>query len=90
MFTRAKVVVFIDGDFWHGYRLPQWQNKLSPPWRKKIQDTRQRDLRNFRLLRRRGWHVLRIWEHQIAATPETCVDRVKRALEEASKDGPRE
>lgn len=24
-----KIAVFIDGDFWHGYRYPQWKNTLS-------------------------------------------------------------
>ena len=45
VFVKQKVVVFIDGDFWHGYRFPQWKNKLSPFWREKIGKTRERDKR---------------------------------------------
>lgn len=25
MFTAARVIVFVDGDFWHGYRFPRWR-----------------------------------------------------------------
>lgn len=24
----GRVAIFIDGDFWHGYRLPAWENGL--------------------------------------------------------------
>src|SRR5437870_11693609 len=61
----TKLVVFLDGDFWHGWRFPAWAHKLTPFWRNKIADNRTRDVRNFRALRRRGWKVLRVWEHQI-------------------------
>src|SRR5580704_12677036 len=48
VFTRQKVAVFIDGDFWHGYRLAAWEHKLQPFWREKILCNRARDLSNFR------------------------------------------
>src|SRR5262249_47704798 len=25
-----KVVIFVDGDFWHGYRFADWRDKLTP------------------------------------------------------------
>ncbi len=28
VFTRAKICVFIDGDFWHGYDFETWEDKL--------------------------------------------------------------
>ena len=27
--TTCKIAIFVDGDFWHGWRFPQWRNKLS-------------------------------------------------------------
>jgi DNA mismatch endonuclease (patch repair protein) len=77
---QAKVAVFLDGDFWHGWRFPLWEHKLSEKWRTKISETRERDQRNFRLLRQRGWRILRIWEHQIERSPEGCVARILRVL----------
>ncbi|TKJ35814.1 MAG: very short patch repair endonuclease [Planctomycetes bacterium B3_Pla] len=65
VFVKARLVVFLDGDFWHGYRFPQWEKTLAKFWRKKIGETRKRDQRNFAKLRRMGWRVLRIWEHSI-------------------------
>src|SRR5437870_5476979 len=30
VFPSHCLAVFIDGDFWHGYRFPQWKGNLSP------------------------------------------------------------
>jgi DNA mismatch endonuclease, patch repair protein len=76
VFVRAKVVVFVDGDFWHGYRYPLWKHKISQFWQKKIETTRKRDQRNFRKLRRMGWKVVRIWEHTIEDDPNRAVSTV--------------
>jgi DNA mismatch endonuclease, patch repair protein len=82
VFQRARLVVFIDGDFWHGWRFPLWQHKLSAKWRNKIAATRARDQRNFAKLRRLGWRVIRIWEHQVEFSPHECVDRILAVREE--------
>lgn len=82
VFRRAKLAVFLDGDFWHGWRFPLWQHKLSEKWRKKIAATRERDQRNFRKLHQDGWKVLRIWEHQIERSPEECVERILKIRQE--------
>lgn len=81
VFPEAKLAVFIDGDFWHGWRFPLWQHKLTEKWRNKIEATRRRDKRNFRRLRQCGWKVLRLWEHQIESNPAKCLNKVMAALE---------
>ncbi len=86
VFRRAKLVVFLDGDFWHGWRFPLWQHKLSEKWRIKIAATRERDQRNFRRLRKEGWKVLRIWEHQIERSPQSCVERILEVRQERLTD----
>lgn len=80
IFPKAKVVVFLDGDFWHGYRFPQWERSLSKFWRKKIGETRKRDQRNFAKLRRMGWQVLRIWEHRIERDLDGVICKIRTAL----------
>jgi len=82
VFPAALVAVFIDGDFWHGYRFPVWRGKLSPFWQRKIGETRRRDQRNFRRLRRMGWRVLRIWQHELEADFESCIRRIQSAVVE--------
>jgi DNA mismatch endonuclease (patch repair protein) len=80
VFRRAMVAVFVDGDFWHGWRFPSWKSKLAPYWRKKIDSNRRRDRRNHKRLARMGWTVVRIWQHQLEADPIKCVDRIEKAV----------
>ena len=80
LFREARVAVFVDGDFWHGWRFPVWKDKLSEKWAAKIDATRLRDARNFRKLRRAGWQVVRIWEHQINRDLPACVARIEKFL----------
>lgn len=81
VFPRKKVVVFIDGDFWHGYRFPFWESQLKPFWQDKIAETRIRDKRNFRKLRKDGWKVIRIWQNQVKKDLGQCVRRIINAIE---------
>lgn len=76
VFTDRKVAVFIDGDFWHGWRLPTWEHTLSPFWRNKLRTNRSRDLRNFKKLRSNGWKVIRLWQHQIASNLEGSIAKI--------------
>lgn len=80
VFPSEKLVVFINGDFWHGFRYPAWKRRLSPYWKKKIERNRARDRQNYAKLRRRGWRILRIWEHHVKADLSACVYRVMAAL----------
>ena len=79
VFPKARVAVFLDGCFWHGHpercRMPQANR---PYWQRKIERNVARDRAVNRRLRERGWKVLRIWEHRVAATATLL--RVKKAL----------
>jgi DNA mismatch endonuclease (patch repair protein) len=81
VFTKARLVVFVDGDFWHGWRYPLWKHKLSDFWRAKIERNRARDRRNFQRLRRQGWTVLRLWGHDVEKNLDAAVERVRILLE---------
>ena len=80
VFPKEKVAIFIDGDFWHGWRLPAWEHKLSDFWKAKLRANRKRDQRNFRCLRAANWTVIRIWEHELRSDRVKCVGRILRAL----------
>jgi len=81
VFPCERVAVFVDGDFWHGWRLPAWEHKLSKFWRDKLRANRARDQRNFRRLRADGWKVIRIWQHELRQKDETrFLKRIQRAL----------
>jgi DNA mismatch endonuclease (patch repair protein) len=80
VFPVEHVAVFINGDFWHGWRFPRWAHRLSAFWRKKIAETRRRDVRSARRLGRAGWRVIRIWEHQVEQDSVACVVRIARTI----------
>jgi DNA mismatch endonuclease (patch repair protein) len=81
-----RVAILVEGDFWHGWRFPEWRDKLSPAWEAKIEANRQRDQRNIRRLRRLGWAVVRLWEHQVKRDPAKCLSRVLLLVERASEE----
>ncbi len=85
VFRHARVVVFVDGDFWHGWRFKEWRDKLSERWEAKIAETKRRDAKNNRSLKSMGWKVIRFWEHQVLKRPDQCAIKVLKVLSEESK-----
>lgn len=80
VFPRARLIVFVDGDFWHGWRFPAWRHKLSVYWQEKIDRNRRRDRLNRQRLRRSGWKVLRFWGHQVEQDLNAVVATVSANL----------
>jgi DNA mismatch endonuclease (patch repair protein) len=85
VFRRARVVVFCDGDFWHGRDWRKLQKKLegsanSAYWLPKIARNRQRDQEQTAELRGQGWHVVRLWEGEVKADPAAAALRVAEAV----------
>ena len=67
VFPKIKTAVFVDGCFWHGCpRHATWPRTRAAFWKAKIEGNRARDRRVNSALRKRGWIVLRIWEHELA------------------------
>ena len=65
VFRTAKVAVFVHGCFWHGCPEHYKRHKINRGyWQEKVRRNRERDLETLRLLRRRGWKSLVVWEHQ--------------------------
>ncbi|HVY71857.1 MAG TPA: very short patch repair endonuclease [Verrucomicrobiae bacterium] len=79
-FRRERVVVFVDGCFWHGCehhcRMP---SSNRPFWKKKIARNQQRDRLVTRALKRLGWRVVRFWEHALRHE-KRVIGRITRAL----------
>ncbi len=81
VFRQVRVAVFVDGDFWHGFRFHLWRDKLSESWEAKIEANRRRDRRNRLALRAAGWTVVRVWEHEIEHSRVRASGKVARAIE---------
>jgi len=75
-----KIAIFCDGDFWHGYTFKKGKKLNSAYWKKKIERNMKRDKTVSRNLRRRGWKVLRFWEHNINKRPESCMKKIRRTM----------
>ena len=82
VFKHARITVFVDGCFWHG--CPKHGTRPANNhafWRKKLTGNQARDRLVTRTLRRQGWRVLRIWEHELARKREArLVARLRRAF----------
>lgn len=82
VFTKKKIVIFVDGCFWHKcpvcFREPQTQKDY---WKKKINTNVERDQKNNRLLEKEGWTVIRIWEHEIRKEPVMVIERITARLQ---------
>ncbi|MCK5612743.1 very short patch repair endonuclease [Candidatus Pacearchaeota archaeon] len=85
VFTKIKLAVFIDGDFWHGYRFPLWEYKVSDFWKSKISKTRKRDQKNFRKLRSMGWKVVRLWQHEVKRDPDHCILKLESVIKKLNQ-----
>lgn len=91
VFTKYKVVVFCDGDFWHGHNwalrgissLEEELKGYSEYWQKKILRNVERDKQNDKTLQALGWVVVRIWESEIKKDVDSCVLTIQEALFEA-------
>ena len=71
VFRDRRLAVFVDGCFWHGCPIHATQPKTNAKfWRTKIARNQARDVLVTRTLRRAGWRVLRIWEHELARKRE--------------------
>lgn len=75
-----KIIIFCDGDFWHGYRYHEKKRPAKKFWRDKIETNMRRDRRITRKLRRDGWSVLRFWEHDIEKRMDVCINRILKKV----------
>jgi DNA mismatch endonuclease, patch repair protein len=89
VFDSEKVVIFVDGCFWHGCpvcrrKLPQTNREY---WIKKISRNCDRDQTNTENYARDGWYVIRIWEHELRDRKirKSLRRLIRSVLQESSK-----
>lgn len=63
VFPKKRIVVFVDGCFWHGHDCKDLKPKSNLDyWNKKIGRNQNRDKFVSKILRSKKWRVIRIWE----------------------------
>jgi DNA mismatch endonuclease (patch repair protein) len=77
--AKARVVIFCDGDFWHGRNWRSRKAKLARGanaayWLAKIEGNIRRDRLKSRALEQFGWTVLRFWETDILRDPQSIAE----------------
>lgn len=89
VYRGSAVAVFLDGDFWHGRRVP---DSLPEPWKVKLARNAERDASVREALEARGWAVISCWESDFLADPAALVAEVtdwisRRATYEGQEQG---
>ena len=81
VFPTAKVAIFVDGCFWHSCPVHATTPKSNTSyWLPKLEENRRRDLRQTTSLRRFGWLVIRIWEHDCRLPTHRLIKRIVGAI----------
>ena len=73
-----KILIFCDGDFWHGYNYDKKKKPTGKFWQRKIEENMRRDQIVNRKLRWEGWSVLRFWEHDIKKRFDVCLRKIQK------------
>lgn len=84
VFKKYKLIIFIDGEFWHGYNWAEKKLKIKTNrgfWIPKIERNMQRDEINNNLLSKDGWNVMRFWEKDIKSDFDNCINRILNHIE---------
>ena len=81
VFPGARVVIFVDGCFWHNCPIhgskPATNVKF---WESKISSNGARDAKVNKELKNMGWTVFRCWEHEVKDDLEFLVGRIANIL----------
>ncbi|HEX7469267.1 MAG TPA: very short patch repair endonuclease [Verrucomicrobiae bacterium] len=87
IFGQARLALFVDGCFWHGCPKHATKPKNNRAfWRRKFARNKKRDELVNRTLRKSGWRVLRVWEHELVRANEAqLVRRMLGRLTQARK-----
>lgn len=83
---KYKIVIFVDSYFWHGcpihYKRPKSNQEF---WDTKISRNKERDAEVDIYYINQGWHVLRIWEHDIRKDLDKTVESTLEFIEVAMR-----
>lgn len=81
IFPKKKIVIFVDGCFWHGCPVHSHRPATNTRiWEEKLNNNIKRDKKVNRELAELGWVVLRFWEHEIRQELPAATAKIAAAL----------
>ena len=87
VFTKYKIAIFCDSEFWHGYDWERCKHDFKSHtdfWLPKIERNMERDREVTAKLREAGYTVLRFWGTQIIKDLDTVVYKIETVISEKS------
>lgn len=76
---KNKVAIFVDGCFWHGckscYQQPVTNTRF---WSEKIMANKKRREVVLSQLKKEGWNIFEIWEHDVKSRPDSVARRISK------------
>ncbi len=79
-FPKNKIAVFINGEFWHGRRFAKEKNSYPEFWVNKISENIKRDRKNYKLLKEKGWKIIKIWDKDLKKHINREFNKIMRAI----------
>jgi DNA mismatch endonuclease (patch repair protein) len=88
VFSKQKVAIFVDGEFWHGYQweerklrlLHNLEGERQQYWLRKIEKNMQRDVQYTVALEAQGWRVLRFWQRAVLKNLDITAATIMQAV----------
>ena len=79
-FPENKIAIFINGEFWHGRKFGKEKHAYQDSWVKKIYGNMLRDKKNYNLLRKEGWQIVKIWDSDLKKHPKRELNKIMEAI----------
>ena len=90
VFSRARIVVFIDGDYWHARVLRErgpealeqrMKTRNRDYWLTKFAKRVERDDYVTATLEEQGWAVIRLWESDVRSNLDAAASLIERSVQ---------
>ena len=81
--TKYKIAIFIDGEFWHGYKWEEKKTKLKRNREyliEKIEENIDRDIRVDKELIKIGWMPVHFWSKDVKKDVGRCVKDIEQVI----------
>lgn len=75
---KYKLVIFLDSCFWHGCKKHCRYPKTNKDyWISKIEKNKERDQKIKNYYIKKGWNILRIWEHDLKENFINTIEKIQ-------------